>query len=112
MEFEELKTKYTQLREFALETLRYEYRERADWNILYANCNHLEVEKDALKRKNEALQKENEALQKENEALRKEILLTEKLNKNNVYNEFQLIIKEKEKQFENEFPPIESNEKE
>ena len=100
MEFEELKTKYTQLRERFLEVQRDEYRERADWNILYANCSHLEVEKDALKR-------QNEALQKENENLRKEILHNEELIKNAVYNDFNCIIKEKEEKFEIEFPPIE-----
>lgn len=105
MEFDELRAKYIELRKRFLEVQRDEYRERADWNILYGNGRHFQIEKDALKR-------QNEALQKENEALRKEILFTEELNKNNVYNEFQFIIKEKEKQFEKEFPPIESNEKE
>ena len=111
MEFDELKAKYTELRDFALETLRYEYRERADWNILFGKCRDLEVANGALKREIEALKEEHErqkdTLKKEYEVLKGELRHNEELIKKEVYNDFNCIIKEKEEKFENEFPPIE-----
>lgn len=111
MEFEELKTKYTRLREFALETLRYEYRERADWNILFGKCRDLEVANEALKREIKALKEEHErqkdTLKKEYEVLKDELRHNEELIKKEVYNDFNCIIKKKEEKFEIDFPPIE-----
>lgn len=92
MEFDELKEKYTRLREFALENQRAEYRERVDWNILFGKCRNLEVE--------------NEALKRENKALKDELRHNEELIKKEVYNDFNFIIKEKEEKFNSEFPPI------
>ena len=92
MEFDELKEKYTRLREFALENQRAEYRERADWNILFGKCRDLEVE--------------NEALKRENKVLKDELRHNEELIKKEVYNDFNFIIKEKEEKFNSEFPPI------
>lgn len=100
MEFDELKAKYTELREFALETLRYEYRERADWNILFGVCRDLD-------KANEALKRENKVLREENEELKGELKHNEELIKREVYNDFNCIIKEKEEKFEIDFPPIE-----
>lgn len=111
MEFDELKEKYTRLREFALENQRAEYRERADWNILFGKCRDLEVENEALKRENKALKEEHErqkeTLKKEYEVLKDELRHNEELIKKEVYNDFNFIIKEKEEKFEIDFPPIE-----
>ena len=111
MEFDELKEKYTRLREFALENQRAEYRERADWNILFGKSRDLEVANEALKREIKALKEEHErqkeALKKEYEVLKNELRHNEELIKKEVYNDFNLIIKEKEEKFEKEFPPIE-----
>ena len=115
MEFDELKAKYIELRKFALETLRYEYRERADWNILFGVCRDLDKANEALKREIKALKEEHESqkdtLEKEYEVLKDELRHKEELIKKEVYNDFNCIIKEKEEKFENEFPPID-NEKE
>lgn len=92
MEFDELKKKYNELRKFTLEVQRHEYRERADWNILFGKCRNLEVE--------------NEALKRENKALKAELQYNDELIKKGVYNDFNHIIKEKEEKFEKEFPPI------
>lgn len=100
MEFDDLKAKYTELRNRFIKLQRDEYRERADWNILFTNLRHLEAEKEALNFKNKALQEENEAL-------RKELLHQEELTTKNLYNDFNCIIKEKEEKFEKDFPPIE-----
>ena len=110
MEFDELKEKYTRLREFALENQRAEYRERADWNILFGKCRDLEVANEALQREIEALKEEYER-QKENskkeyEKLKDELRHNEELIKKEVYNDFNFIIKEKEEKFNSEFPPI------
>ena len=95
-----MKAKYAKLREQFIKCLRTEQKAYADWNILLTNWRHLGIE-------NETLKCQNETLQKENNTLKKEILRAEEINKNNVYNDFNLIIKEKEEKFENEFPPIE-----
>jgi len=100
MEFDKLKEKYTELRKRFLETQKDEYRERADWNILYGVCRDLEAEKEALKR-------QNEALLKDKEEIRKRLLHYEKLIKTEVYNDFNFILKEKEEKFNTEFSPIE-----
>ena len=110
MEFDELKEKYTRLREVALENQRAEYRERADWNILFGKCRDLEVANEALQREIEALKEEYER-QKENskkeyEKLKDELRHNEELIKKEVYNDFNFIIKEKEEKFNSEFPPI------
>lgn len=111
MEFDELKEKYTRLREVALKNQRDEYRERADWNILFGKCRDLEVENEALKRENKALKEEHErqkeTLKKEYEKLKDELRHNEELIKKEVYNDFNFIIKEKEEKFNSEFPPIE-----
>lgn len=111
MEFEELKARYTELRKFALETLRYEYRERADWNILFGVCRDLDKANEALKRENKALKEEHEKreeiFRKEYEILKSELKHNEELIKKEVYNDFNCIIKEKEEKFNTEFPPIE-----
>lgn len=111
MEFDELKTKYTELRKRFLEVQRDEYRERADWNILFTKSRDLEVANEALKREIKALKEEHErqkeTLKKEYEKLKDELRHNEELIKKEVYNDFNLIIREKEEKFENEFPPIE-----
>ena len=110
MEFDELKKKYNELRKFTLEVQRHEYRERADWNILFGKCRNLEVENEALKRENKALKEEHarqkESLKKEYEELKAELQYNDELIKKGVYNDFNHIIKEKEEKFEKEFPPI------
>ena len=92
MEFDELKEKYTRLREVALKNQRDEYRERADWNILFGKCRDLEVENEALKRENKALKEEHErqkeTLKKEYEKLKDELRHNEELIKKEVYNDF------------------------
>ena len=111
MEFDELKEKYTRLREVALKNQRDEYRERADWNILFGKCRNLEVENEALKGEIKALNEEHErqkeTLKKKYEDLKDELRYNEDLIKKNLYNDFNFIIKEKEEKFNSEFPPIE-----
>lgn len=111
MEFDELKEKYTQLREFALESQRTEYRERADWNILIGKCRDLERENEALTKKIEALKEEHkkqkETLKREYEKLKDELRYNDELIRKGVYNDFNRVIREKEEKFENKFPPIE-----
>ena len=126
MEFDELKEKYTELRKRFLEVQRDEYRERADWNILFGKSRNLEVENEALKREIKALKEEHErqkdtlikalkeeherqkdTLKKEYEVLKDELRHNEELIKKEVYNDFNCIIKEKEEKFEIDFPPIE-----
>lgn len=110
MEFDELKAKYTRLREFALEVQRDKYRELIDWTILLGKCRNLGFENDTLKKKIKALKEEHEK-QKENskkeyEKLKDELRHNEELIKKEVYNDFNFIIKEKEEKFNSEFPPI------
>ena len=110
MEFDELKAKYTRLREFALEVQRDTYRELIDWTILLGKCRNLGFENDTLKKKIKALKEEHEK-QKENskkeyEKLKDELRHNEELIKKEVYNDFNFIIKEKEEKFNSEFPPI------
>ena len=111
MEFDELKAKYTELRKRFLEVQRDEYRERADWNILFGKCRDLEVANETLKRENKALkeehEKQEEILRNEYEVLKGELKHNEELIKKAVYNDFNCIIKEKEEKFNSEFPPIE-----
>lgn len=115
MEFEELKSKYTELREFVLEVQRNAYKNRADWNILLGVCRDLDKANKALRRENEALKNERkeqeEMFRKEYEELKGLLKYNEKLIKKEVYNDFNFIIKEKEAKFNSEFPPID-NEKE
>ena len=111
MEFDELKAKYTELRKRFIELQRDEYRERADWNILFGVCRDLDKANEALKRENKALREEHEEqeeiLKKEYEELKGELKHKEALIKKAVYNDFNCIIKEKEEKFEIDFPPIE-----
>lgn len=107
MEFDELKTKYTELRKRFLEVQRDEYRERADWNILFGKSRDLEVANEALKREIKALKEEYERQKEAYEVLENELRHNEELIKKEVYNDFNLIIREKEEKFEKEFPPIE-----
>ena len=111
MEFDELKEKYTQLRDFTLEVQRREYRERADWNILFGKCRNLEIENEALNKEIKSLKEEHarqkETLKKRYEELKAELRYNDELIKKGLYNDFNHVIKEKEEKFEKEFPPIE-----
>ena len=111
MKFDELKEKYTRLREFALEVQRDKYRELIDWTILLGKCRNLGFENDTLKKKIKALkeehEKQKEILKKENKELEAELQYNDELLKKGMYNDFDQLIKEKEEKFNSEFPPIE-----
>lgn len=111
MEFDELKEKYTRLREFALEVQRDKYRELIDWTILLGKCRNLGIENDTLKKKIKALKEEHEKqkkiLKEEYEELEAELQYNDGLLKKGMYNDFDQLIREKEEKFEKEFPPIE-----
>lgn len=47
--YTELKTKYTELRERYLELQRYEFQERANWNVLFGTCQDLNIVNEVLK---------------------------------------------------------------
>lgn len=48
MEFDELKERYTELRNRCLGLHRNEFRRRADWNILFGNSKDLEMANQVL----------------------------------------------------------------
>lgn len=58
MEFDELKTKYTELRKRYLTLQADENIERRELNVSLENCRRLEQENEALRRRIDVLQKE------------------------------------------------------
>lgn len=94
MEFDELKEKYTELRKRYLDLQNSFIKQSTSWHLF------LFAEKDSLRSKNEKLSAENAILNRELRTLKERI-------DNNVSNDLQLHLKEKEEQFNSVFPPIE-----
>ena len=91
MEFDELKEKYTELREYTYTLLEAYKRERVSWSCLFTQLQHTLAE--------------NELLHKEIKAYKQHV--DEPVNPN-----LKLTFRKETEKFESEFPSIESNEKE